>query len=289
MNKRILSLLVSILFIFTASFLVVAEDDLLLSSDRNFAYTIKDDNCIDIYGYIGTEKEVIIPSEIDGFLVHTVNFNPLNYFSADGGTAYQSKDAKKLVLSDGIKELVLMHSSVKEIVLPSTLTSLVVEVNLNIEKIEIPEGVERLRLYYCGKIKEVSLPNSITSLNDLALTTPSLESVYIPPSVKSIVENAFDENVFDENSNFVIEGYENSYAHEFALRHSITFESTGAFGDCNGDNKVNGKDILALRRHNANIEPIYDEFLADCNSDGIINQKDTLALRRYYANITAAL
>ena len=56
-------------------------------------------------------------------------------------------------------------------------------------------------------------------------------------------------------------------------------------GDVNGDNAINMKDVLLLRKYLAGIIKEIDENLADCNRDGNVNMKDVLLLRKYLAGI----
>jgi len=63
------------------------------------------------------------------------------------------------------------------------------------------------------------------------------------------------------------------------------------YGDCNGDNAVNGKDVTRLLRYLAGIDPETGKSEteisrgADCTGDGLVNGKDVTRLLRYLANI----
>lgn len=61
----------------------------------------------------------------------------------------------------------------------------------------------------------------------------------------------------------------------------------GVAGDANGDDSLDMKDVLLMRKHIAGIDTIPDEFLdrADYNRDGEISMKDVLAMRRHIAGI----
>jgi len=66
------------------------------------------------------------------------------------------------------------------------------------------------------------------------------------------------------------------------------------YGDCNGDDKINGQDMTRLLRYLANFDyttgnsTIEIESGADCNGDGTINGKDMTRLLRYLANFDHA-
>lgn len=66
--------------------------------------------------------------------------------------------------------------------------------------------------------------------------------------------------------------------------------SVVVYGDCNGDNAVNGKDVTRLLRYSAGIDPETGKSEteishgADCTGDGAVNGKDATRLLRYLAN-----
>lgn len=55
------------------------------------------------------------------------------------------------------------------------------------------------------------------------------------------------------------------------------------YGDCNGDGKVNGLDLILLRQYLADWEVSPDLAAADCNGDGKVNGLDLILLRQYLA------
>ncbi len=66
--------------------------------------------------------------------------------------------------------------------------------------------------------------------------------------------------------------------------------STGIYGDCNGDGKINTMDIVTLRDYLANYDyetgtsTVKIKGGADANGDGSINVKDITLIRQYLAN-----
>ena len=54
-------------------------------------------------------------------------------------------------------------------------------------------------------------------------------------------------------------------------------------GDCNGDGKVTGLDLIQLRQYLASWEVSPDRAGADCNGDGKVNGLDLILLRQYLA------
>ncbi len=61
------------------------------------------------------------------------------------------------------------------------------------------------------------------------------------------------------------------------------------YGDANGDNEINMKDVLTLRKYLAGMEVEINMTLADANGDDEINMKDVLALRKYLAGMDQVL
>lgn len=61
------------------------------------------------------------------------------------------------------------------------------------------------------------------------------------------------------------------------------------YGDANGDNEINMKDVLTLRKHLAGMEVEINMTLADATGDDEINMKDVLALRKYLAGMDQTL
>lgn len=62
----------------------------------------------------------------------------------------------------------------------------------------------------------------------------------------------------------------------------------GPWGDVNGDNEVNMKDVLSLRKSLAGIETLSNNAAGDLNSDGVVNMKDVLMLRKFMAGLIEA-
>ena len=52
-------------------------------------------------------------------------------------------------------------------------------------------------------------------------------------------------------------------------------------GDVNNDSKINGKDVLLLRKYIIGLDDSANIVAADCNFDNKVNGKDVLILRKY--------
>ena len=107
---------------------------------------------------------------------------------------------------------------------------------------------------------------------------------------------------FDGNTNYTIgvkdatAGYngdnnETGSVNDLTMRHTVKVSSKGyggIKGDINGDNTINVKDVVLLRRYCANpVKYALNEAqlqAADIFKDDTVNVKDVVALRRYCAN-----
>lgn len=90
--------------------------------------------------------------------------------------------------------------------------------------ISIPDKVTQIdaqAFYNCTALKEVDLSNTLNTIGDSAFyNCTSIDSMVLPYTVTSISSNAFG----NHTAEFMIKGYSNSYAEEYALQNSINFE-----------------------------------------------------------------
>ena len=55
-------------------------------------------------------------------------------------------------------------------------------------------------------------------------------------------------------------------------------------GDVNGDDEIDTKDLISIRRYMVSLEvPEFNVLAADINGDGVIDTKDLILIRRYIA------
>ncbi|MBQ2177021.1 MAG: leucine-rich repeat protein, partial [Alphaproteobacteria bacterium] len=80
--------------------------------------------------------------------------------------------------------------------------------------------IKDFTFYSCTKLDNVILPTSLFEIGEYAFAQcTNLNKIYIPSSVNTIADNAFSFT----NSELTIYGNKNSYAHRYALEHSINF------------------------------------------------------------------
>lgn len=88
-----------------------------------------------------------------------------------------------------------------------------------LESVTLMEGVQRideLAFSSCSHLKTVNFPQSLTEIGEEAFSYTDLEYVVIPPSVKQIGQNAFDNSC-------IIFGSPGSAAEAYAREHETTF------------------------------------------------------------------
>lgn len=162
------------IFILMVAFTLCQPNDVQARERRytygDFQYSYDDDTgYIWIEGYIGNEKEVTIPSEIQG--------TPVKYIYSIG---YQCKNRiTKVHLPEGIEYIEGFDScvSLREINIPASVT-------------EIGKGA----FSGCRKLKSIQLPDSLNRISESAFCgCYSLTEVSIPGNVKKIGSSAFAE------------------------------------------------------------------------------------------------
>ena len=157
-----------------------------------------------------------------------------------------SKDGKTIIKFPAAKE-------VSEYTIPDGVKVIDDDAFVNCEKITDISFPESLRIIgksafsMCYRLTEVIVPGNVVDIqseafwgcHDLAVVTicegtttigksafddcDYLSKVYIPKSVVSIGENAFRNNSFTYEHNFVIYGYSDSYAKDYALSNNLRF------------------------------------------------------------------
>ncbi len=76
----------------------------------------------------------------------------------------------------------------------------------------------------------------------------------------------------------------------FTVNAGVLTVAAYKYGDANGDGKIDGKDVILLKKYMANY--VYEtntstvdvELGADANGDGKIDGKDVILLKKYMAN-----
>lgn len=146
----------------------------------------------------------------------------------------------------------------------------------------------------------ISIPDSVTSIGDCAFSgCERLTSITIPDNVTSIGDKAFGYYIhmnyeeYIKISDFTILGKYNSEAQRYANENGFIFKELIDFmlGDADGDGIINIRDVTAIQRHLAELEPFNEEQLAftDTNGDGVVDIADATHLQMYLAEYDVVL
>lgn len=199
-----------------------------------------------LLAYHGTDKEIVVPAEIDGV--------PVWYIA---GSVFADSDVTSVVIPEGVKHIyrgVFQNcTSLTSVSLPSTmsyigeyafygcksLTQITLPKNLSflgyyafyncdaLTAVTIPAGITELyseTFYSCDALTQVILPDGLTEIGSFAFSfCSSLKTITIPQSVTTI-----DRYAFEYVEDLTICGYLGSAAEDFAEEQGYDFVALDA-------------------------------------------------------------
>ena len=198
MNKKSLTKKVLIIIIFTILFLTLSgitnlsniKASIQTSEDGKWEYSIEENNKVKITRIIvnNEEKELIIPSSIDGYEVKEVsnqNYGELNNIT-------------RLIISEGIESIEnLSLEKLSYVRLPDTL-KIIGRASFagceDLENINIPNNIEEIResAFAETRISRIEIPEKVKKIGNRAFSNcENLEKVSIPINVTNIEGNPF--------------------------------------------------------------------------------------------------
>ena len=219
--KYFIGLCLTVLFICNGSINVHASEP--VTDINDFKWYGYSDGTVTITDYLGTDKTVIVPSEIEGKKVTSIAYQGL-----------QNSRFVNVILPDTIQ--VIYDSAfegctnLETINLPDSITDIsyfAFDGCKSLKSISLPNGLEVIKrgaFTGCESLASVRIPNTVKSIELCAFgKCKSLSNVTIPDSVTSIEDGAF---IIDPVNAIcsTIHANPNSYARTYAEQNGIKFK-----------------------------------------------------------------
>lgn len=196
----------------------------------DYSYELIDDDSITILNYLGSEKNLSIPTEIDGKTVKKIGY----------GAFAECKSIETLEVPNTVTSIdnyaFSQCSQLKEMSIPNSVVSLgqYVFAGCNsLENLVVPSGIKSISygaFFDCINLKSVEIPEGIKTIGGMVFgNCKSLENIDFPSTITSIGGNSFA----------YCTGLKN-----ITLPEGVTVLGSGAFQGCLGLNEVNLPDTL---------------------------------------------
>lgn len=164
----------------------------------NFVYIIKADKTAEIVEYNGTDENVVIPAEVNGYTVTGIS----------GWSGKPTNSHPLGVITGAFKN----NKTIKTVVIPDTV-----------------KYIDDESFYGCTALESVTFGNGVEEIGDYAFENcASLSKVYIPVSVKKIGAEAFGYTFGSEltlNKNFSMTCSKDSAAEKYAKENGIPYDT----------------------------------------------------------------
>lgn len=164
MKKRYCSFILSVLVLFCSLFSI---NFYAYASD--YTYSIISDTEVCITKYSGTDTDVSVPSEIDGYTVTKIGEKAF----------FRSTTVQNVVIPEGVTEIGEQCFS-----------------NFGLQSIVLPNSLEIIgdSAFQSTSLKSIQLPENLKSIGDQAFRNSQIENLFIPKGVSHIGENVFINN-----------------------------------------------------------------------------------------------
>lgn len=175
-------------------------------SDDGYIYAVEfDDKTCRVINYVGDETDIVIPKEIDGYKVTSIDdFLEEDYMSASGAFCNNEKIKSVTILADieylGIKAFIGCDN-LEKVVLPETLKSIDFGAFAfcdNLKSINLPDSLESVGYKFAWDTKWLTEKEAkeklVVILGKLISGRKAEGKVVIPSNVKEIADYAFENN-----------------------------------------------------------------------------------------------
>lgn len=293
------------------------DSESISATSGDFEYVVLDDGTAEISKYYGSEVNLVIPDEVDGYKVTSVGERAFNYKSI----------VESVTIPYGVNtigDLAFNNcSDLKNVTIPDSVTYIGTDAfssSENLESITIPKGVEKIQsrtFWGCSGLKSVIISEGVKSIDSMAFQScTSLESVIIPDGLTSIDFGAFGScsslktitipasvtyisslsmgysDYFMKVDGFTIEGYRGTAAEAYAIENGFEFIELGdiptpSLGDVNGDGIISIDDATLIQKYLANMLDFTTEqaAAADVDNNEDITIDDVTLIQKYLAGL----
>ena len=179
-------------------------------SDNRFTYSIIPSNPSSIYleSYIGTDTDVIIPSNIDGYTVVSMsekviyNNNEVKIVNLTIPSTLNGIIVSNVANTSKLKNIYVQGGNEKFISKDGILFSkdgtelIIYPGGREATTYNIPNGVKTIKtsaFAFCKNLTNITIPNTVTTIEDSAFRDSNLESITIPDSVTTLNSGVFSD------------------------------------------------------------------------------------------------
>jgi hypothetical protein len=185
---------------------------------------------ITITGYTGTDRDVVIPSTINGIPVTIIGHGA---FSGNQGiTSVIIPSTVTRIDSEAFRGCTRLAT----VTIPSSVTRIGNSAFNNctaLTSVVIPNSVTNIDDWAfrgCTRLASVTIPNSVTDIRHGAFYDTALTAVTIPDSVNTIGDSAFGFNASGRVGGFTIHASSQSAGHRFSLENGLGFGTSPSAG-----------------------------------------------------------
>lgn len=215
-SKILSALLAAVLVVTTVSFAFSAFAD----QSGDYTYEILDENTCSITGYTGSDHDIVIPSEIDGYTVVEIGFS-----------AFEQPEEEP-------------RKTITSVVIPNTVKSIGMTAffGTNITEIIIPEGVETIEQQAfdaCRDLVSATLPSSLVTLGQSAFGSQDTKLQEINLSLENQNYCSVDGIVFSKDMTKLIQYPIGKTAKSYSIPDTVTTIGEFAFMECQALEHIN--------------------------------------------------